>query len=471
MFPDFANSGEESSASFGKPHKKKKKKSKGGDEDFATGWVERNVADAPEGFGVGLGDGAESSQAPEARNPRRVSFSEDPPESRTFSKTDFDTGAGVGAWPEETSPTKPDAAQNLHPEELCWNCGKTFDHWDSVFCRHCGAKRGSPAAPNTPSLSEAPTLTSHSGPTRPLERRFSFSLMDMADGRGQGGLRTGWHTGLQAVQTGLAGSPYLPGSEPIRESLESQKWNPLDGVRCHWQPRDEEFRRHQVQSDDAGPHLLTAMRSGSIVEEVQKAEQRLQGLQQKISNLESSLSRDSWPTGGRVAVSLAADGDLGIALHGLTISGITDPQLAKMAGWAVGDHILQVNGVIVLNPQQLAQELRKAQSAHRAVKRPIQLEIWRPGGNSPEEFGIPSTSQLGQPPRPTGPARSEPITHHWAGPKLSSQPPYKPYTTPELATRENWDWAGPKLLSAPPAYTAQSSQLTSRPSRRRASLC
>ena len=66
-----------------------------------------------------------------------------------------------------------------------------------------------------------------------------------------------------------------------------------------------------------------------------------------------------------------------------------------MAGWAVGDHILQVNGVIVLNPQQLAQELRKAQSAHRAVRRPIQLEIWRPGGNPPEELRTPSTSQLG----------------------------------------------------------------------------
>ncbi|CAE7382564.1 unnamed protein product [Symbiodinium sp. KB8] len=326
-----------------------------GDEDFATGWVEANVADTHDGFGLSLGDVAsggftvEGSQ-PEARNPRRVSFSDDPPESRTFNKTDLDTGAGVGAWPEETSPAKPDAAQNLHPEELCWNCGKRFDHWDSVFCRHCGAKRGSPAVPNTPSHSEPATLST-------LERRFSFSLMDMADG--QGGLRTGWHTGLQ---TGLAGSPYLPGSEPIRESLEMQKWNPLDGVRRHWQPRDEEFRHPgHVQSDGAGPYLLAATQSGSIVEEVQKAEHRLEGLQQKISNLESSLSRDKWPSGGRVAVSLADthDGDLGIALHGLTISGITNTQVANMAGWAVGDHILQVNGVIVLNPQQLAQELRK----------------------------------------------------------------------------------------------------------------
>ena len=185
---------------------------------------------------------------------------------------------------------------------------------DSIIGTQCfavivGQSRGSPAVPNTPSHREPSTLSSHSGPTRTLERRFSFSLMDMADG--QGGLRTGWHTGLQ---TGLAGSPYLPGSEPIRESLEMQKWNPLDGVRRHWQPRDEEFRHPgHVQSDGAGPYLLAATQSGSIVEEVQKAEHRLEGLQQKISNLESSLSRHKWPSGGRVAVSLADahDGDFG----------------------------------------------------------------------------------------------------------------------------------------------------------------
>lgn len=43
------------------------------------------------------------------------------------------------------------------PSEVCHNCGRTFTE-DSIFCRHCGAKRR-PKAPLAPSEKEAPSLS------------------------------------------------------------------------------------------------------------------------------------------------------------------------------------------------------------------------------------------------------------------------------------------------------------------------
>ena len=69
--------------------RKRRRKTKEATRILQLAWVEANVADTHDGFGLSLGDVAsggftvEGSQ-PEARNPRRVSFSDDPPESRTF---------------------------------------------------------------------------------------------------------------------------------------------------------------------------------------------------------------------------------------------------------------------------------------------------------------------------------------------------------------------------------------------------
>ena len=478
---DFAQPEEDPWNTFSKPQKKKKKKkNKGPDEgeDLASGWTDEAQRQVGfDDFSVDPGLGARSTQ-PEAESRtlrRRVSFSDDPPESHTFSKTDVDAGAGVGPWPEELTSTsaKAEVPPDLKAaEELCWKCGKAFELWDSLFCRHCGCRRGSPAEPGMDAGASTAGF-SQSSPIRPLERRFSFSLMDMAT--------------EQVGRAGLVGSPYLPGSEPIRESLETQKWNPLDGVKRHWWPTNDEFRQGQsghMQSEGASPQVLSALRSGNIVEEVQKAEQRLQGLQRKISNIEGSLNRGMWPSGGRISVSmtqLAHDGGLGVSLQGLTIAGITDAETADRAGWAVGDHILQVNGVTILNDHQLSQELAKALSAHRAVMRPLHVEVWRPEtktetdlarASRPAAQAVHVTHGL-QPQSARQPSTPSP-------PAQPSRPPSRPFAAaePVAAPVAHQLWAGPKLLSPQPPQTpatylapAASASLKPSMSRRRAALC
>ena len=462
---DFVTSGEES---FGKPHKKKKKKKKGkendNEADFGSGWTDVDNPNNP-GFDAGLDTFASSSVQPEAdgRTSRRVSFSDDPPESRTFNKPDADNGAGVGLWLEDltpsltTSPAKPDQLPQNQKEELCRRCGKTFDLWDSVFCRHCGCKRGSPPDPGTPSTSVEPGLpltNLWSEDARPLERRFSFSLTDMADG-----------------QLGQMGSPYLRGSEPIRESLELQKWNPLNGVRRHWNPCGEEIRQGQPELMQAGVDhgLGMTLQCGNVAEDVQKAEQRLKGLQQKISHLSSSLSGDAWPAGGRIPMlvtELAPEGGLGVALQDLAVARITHPHIAARTGWAVGDHILQVNGIAVLNDLQLSQELAKAFSAHKAVGRSIHLEVWRPAAKT-------QSALLG---RPNGFSAGVATSGGQALQSRGGSPDGLALSTEPVAGPM---WAGPQIVPYPPGaaavYPTYSPGPTganlAKPSRRRTSLC
>ncbi|CAE7246789.1 unnamed protein product [Symbiodinium pilosum] len=414
---DFPPSGEES----GKPHKKKKKKkSKGSDEDTGFGSTWTDVENTTPSFDTGF-DGGSSMVQPEAesRTSRRVSFSDDPPESHTFNKPDADTGAGVGPWQDEMPvPAMPDMVQTQ--QELCWRCGKGFELTDSLFCRHCGCKRGSASeasiAPSSFSTPGGLIGFGESEPGQRLERRFSFSLTDMTDAR-----------------QGLVGSPYLPGSEPIRESLELQKWNPLDGVKRHWRPSAEEIGQGQLGymvSESGSFPKPTSFNSGEFSDQVHRAQQRLSGLQQKISHLESSLNPESWPAGGCVELSiaqLAQDGGLGVVLQGLAVAGISDAN-AVHVGWAVGDQILQVNGVTVINQQQLSQELAKAISAHRAVMRPISIQVWRHDSAN-------AARQMPQNPWTTSHLpSSEPVSHQvWAGPKLVSHSASVPALPPSFS--------------------------------------
>ncbi|CAJ1350084.1 unnamed protein product [Effrenium voratum] len=426
-----------------KTEKKKKKKDKSSKGqaplDSGEGWG------APEGgleFG-GITDGY--------RTTRRVSFSDDPPESRaldTFAPDKFaekvgspvDWSPATGTWMERLAADSPAerrealGAPSLPPPSTSPK---------SAWLQFDVPKALDAYAPDTPS--EAP---------RPLERRFSFSLSDMA------------------AAPLSAGSPYPSGSEPVRDRDVDQKWNPLNGIRPHWNPGAEiqpfgSFAREVRQP----PSLQDS--------EVQRAEGRAQLLRQKIAHLESALSGGGHEGHMTITAPMCQDG-LGVVLHDLTVASITEP-LAERAGWAVGDSILQVNGVTVLNASQLSGEVAKALSAHRAVGRPMVFEVWRhkapasngllgtpPSALQPNMFNAPHAPHApnawpeafpggyGPPPQVEPVTRSAPVPDQqpWAGPKL--MPPQS--------------WAGPQLVAssnARPDYQAYPAA----PQRRRRALC
>ncbi len=295
---------------------------------------------------------------------------------------------------------------------------------------------------------------------KPMERRFSFSLSDLPDAQLR--LSPQSHYGVAAG----------------RENLDLQKWNPLDGIRRHWSPTDVEFQQSvgisaiAALSTDGHP----AQMLGSL-NEAQRAEVRANEMRKKISQLESSLAGHS--TAGHVTITAPACHDgLGIILHDLTVTHVTDP-LAKQAGWEVGDSILKVNGTTVLHSNQLSTELAKAMSASRAVGRPMIIDVWRhpqhisSNGNSLLNPSVaPSRSSYVQnlhpaqiqqvqpgngfsrisPPRAAQPA--QPIQPSAAAPLPR---PYAPTEPVAVAPAQSQVWTGPKLVSpvspalAPPA--------------------
>ena len=120
--------------------------------------------------------------------------------------------------------------------------------------------------------------------------------------------------------------------------------------------------------------------------EAQRAEVRANEMRKKISQLESSLAGHS--TAGHVTITAPACHDgLGVILHDLTVTHVTDP-LAKQAGWEVGDSILKVNGTTVLHSNQLSMELAKAMSASRAVGRPMIIDVWRTSATHPTQWEL-----------------------------------------------------------------------------------
>jgi len=286
----------------------------------------------------------------------------------------------------------------------------------------------------------------HFDEPKPIERQFSFSLSDLPDS-----------------QIRVAGPASHYGIDGGRESLDMQKWNPLDGIRRHWGPTDVEFQQLVGSSATAAiaahGHPASLQMLGSL-NEAQKAEVRAMEMRKKISQLEASLGGHS--TAGHVAITAPNCHDgLGIILNDLTVSHVTDP-LAKQAGWAVGDSILKVNGTTVLHSNQLSTELAKAMSASRAVGRPILIDVWRHPNNLPSLGNsllnppvAPSRSYLNhQGKMPEAYHGKVPGAYHGRnGVGSFPQPPQAPAPT-EPVTSQHQGWTGPKMVSpAPQSWT------------------
>ncbi|CAK9094097.1 unnamed protein product [Durusdinium trenchii] len=254
-----------------------------------------------------------------------VSFSNEPPESRTFpvfadqvanaSKSRQDA---LDSWEDFPHDEVFEAMQAPARQEL------SSEMEDSAYCRHCG--RGANfSAPNT--AGSQPNRSTH---------------------------------------------------EVNGENLDLQKWNPLNGIKRHWAPSHAEFQQlvggAATAALSSGTHPASLQMLGSL-NEAQKAELRAQDLRKKIAHLESTIGDHRDHSGGHVTITapLCHDG-LGIVLHDLTVTQIIDP-IAAQAGWAVGDSILKVNGTTILHSVQLSGELAKAMSAHRAVGRPMVVEV------------------------------------------------------------------------------------------------
>lgn len=415
----FAPSGEAGGFpdAFGGTEKKKKKKKK-----------DRS---ASEDFGVPSG---ESVNAPPSSLTRRVSFSDealgiaaDPP--------NVDLGGGVGSFEQDGFGTRSHAAPSIgldsfdqdgfgarsrastsnsvgagalaapaasaaldealdvvsslrgsvrRQEVSCRQCGQAIMA-DSRFCRHCGTPKDGPSLPGQYASSLAKSnlkfdLQSEFSPggqlgpeLRPLERGFSFNLTDMPDAR-----------------VGALGSPYLPGSEPVRRDLESSaKWNPLDGIGRHWKPTSVELnnvlgsRNFALRLPESAPALSQPQSlvkiDGSLEEELHRTESHVQNLRMKISRLESDMHVGLPSSVGHITITVAHppdDGTLGLALKDLMVTKVSDPR-ASEAGWAVGDHVLKVNGVALANAHQFSAELAKAMSAYRALGRHLVFDVWR----------------------------------------------------------------------------------------------
>ncbi|CAK9043929.1 PDZ domain-containing protein [Durusdinium trenchii] len=328
---------QEEGGSQGREKKKKKKsKSKGLE---PQGWLsDQQESKAP-------GDSLATSSG------RRVSFSNEPPESRTFpvfadqvanaSKSRQDA---LDSWEDFPHDEVFEAMQAPARQEL------SSEMEDSAYCRHCG--RGANfSAPNT--AGSQPNRSTHEvngfdnysagfgaalddpfDMPKPMERRFSFSLTDMPD-----------------AQIRSLGPPHHV-MDPYRENLDLQKWNPLNGIKRHWAPSHAEFQQlvggAATAALSSGTHPASLQMLGSL-NEAQKAELRAQDLRKKIAHLESTIGDHRDHSGGHVTITapLCHDG-LGIVLHDLTVTQIIDP-IAAQAGWAVGDSILKVNGTTILH--------------------------------------------------------------------------------------------------------------------------
>ena len=452
---------QEEGGSQGREKKKKKKsKSKGLE---PQGWLsDQQESKAP-------GDSLATSSG------RRVSFSNEPPESRTFpvfadqvanaSKSRQDA---LDSWEDFPHDEVFEAMQAPARQEL------SSEMEDSAYCRHCG--RGANfSAPNT--AGSQPNRSTHEvngfdnysagfgaalddpfDMPKPMERRFSFSLTDMPD-----------------AQIRSLGPPHHV-MDPYRENLDLQKWNPLNGIKRHWAPSHAEFQQlvggAATAALSSGTHPASLQMLGSL-NEAQKAELRAQDLRKKIAHLESTIGDHRDHSGGHVTITapLCHDG-LGIVLHDLTVTQIIDP-IAAQAGWAVGDSILKVNGTTILHSVQLSGELAKAMSAHRAVGRPMVVEVWRhpeqvpvrasrgASGNSLLEQMHPAPQPIApqpiapQPiaphhalhPAPHGPPVRPPVSYARPAPHgYGSSEPMAHVAAPTVVMGNNY-WTGPKLVS------------------------
>eukprot|EP00435_Cladocopium_sp_Y103_P066049 s2112_g28.t1 len=450
--------------------KKKKKKSKQSKEKDESHGSPDGMQ--PEGSGQNNGaldlPGELSGYDFPVSSARRVSFSQDPPESRTFGTFGNDfadkvasvASAAASPWENsrdevfEASQAEAADAKTQRFSEHCSQCRRAFELTDSIYCRHCGCKRSGRAMPRSArSLLGLETGFDRASAgfgerfdePKPMERKFSFSLSDLPDS-----------------QLRVAGPASHYGIHGGRESLDMQKWNPLDGIRRHWSPTDVEFQQLVGSSATAAlaahGHPASLQMLGSL-NEAQKAEVRAKEMRKKISQLEASLGGHS--TAGHVAITAPNCHDgLGIILNDLTVSHVTDP-LAKQAGWAVGDSILKVNGTTILHANQLSTELAKAMSASRAVGRPMLIDVWR----HPENVPSPGNSLLNP---PVAPSRSYlnyqgkvpeayhgkvPGAYHGRNGTGSFLPPQPPAPT-EPVTSQHQAWTGPKMVSpAPQSWT------------------
>lgn len=89
-----------------------------------------------------------------------------------------------------------------------------------------------------------------------------------------------------------------------------------------------------------------------------------------------------------------AGGNLGLAIHNLEVTGITDPA-AYSFGWSVGDQILALNGAPVASQEQLRVAVDNALQNYAAYGKPLVFEVsrgGRGGGNSGNHGGASSGS-------------------------------------------------------------------------------
>jgi len=67
-------------------------------------------------------------------------------------------------------------------------------------------------------------------------------------------------------------------------------------------------------------------------------------------------------------------GNLGLAIHQLQVTGITDPA-ASSFGWSIGDRILSINGVAVSSQEQLRVAVHYALQEFAAYQKPLSFEV------------------------------------------------------------------------------------------------
>lgn len=336
------------------------------------------------------------ASAPEGGS-RRVSFSDEPPQALTFAVNGFENAEEPGeVWRPAPAPA-PEA-----PRRRWQDFGEALEALEPVV----------PVVP----VAEVP----------PLERRFSFSLTDLPE---------------HLVRVG-------PGRQDVApERRQEQKWNPLDGVKRHWTPSDVEWQQLGATTGLASHEHPKSLQIMGSLNEQQKAELRAQDLRKKITKLESALGGS--PESGHVSIAAPpCRNGLGIVLSELTVSQVIDP-LAQQAGWQVGDSILKVNGITILNSVQLSGELAKALSANRAVGRPMHFEVWRHPKD--KAHSIHAQPSLLSHPAPNHPPHSQP---HPTGPTYQHLGAHRAPYPSEPVTQ----WTGPKLVAPaePPASCAVS---------------
>lgn len=313
----------------------------------------------------------------------------------------------------------------------------------SDFDRNFGARGGSALAE---ALGSSPA--SRSNGLTPTSRMSDLGLGDDFRNRDQGFDMPAAHRDFSNFGTGDAAAG--AGLEPVKRGFsfnmndmpvpqqnarrgEMQRaamprWNPLEGIRRHWDETRKEAQVVHIEHPSVGFHGHGAMTPpvaatyngyeggppGTLENELARTEGRVQALRTKLARLESDMVYGAQsPVSGHLRIvmdHLVDGGRLGLHMRGTKLADIIAPE-AREFGWFVGDEVLKVNGYPVNSEADFAREVARATDAYHVTRRPVVFDIYRaphPGammGGSPvaSPYASPIHSPMGSYVPPPGP--------------------------------------------------------------------